>query len=953
MTNPLIEIQQYGQSIWYDNIRRGLITSGELQRMVDDDGLLGVTSNPSIFEKALAGSPDYDQVVKALVAQGVGDAKDIYERLAIGDIQLAADVLYPAYERTDGRDGFISMEVSPYLAHDTQGTIDEARRLHAAIGRDNVMIKVPATPQGLPAIAQLISEGININVTLLFAVDIYESVANAYMEGLEQLAETGGNLRRMASVASVFISRIDSLVDQKLCEALDNTRDGERRTRLKGLLGKVAIANAKVAYGRYQALHASDRWQALVEKGARSQRLLWASTSTKNPKHPKTLYIDELIGPDTVNTVPAATFNVFRSEGQPRARLTDDWDQAYAQAKSTINTLDELGISMKDVTDHLLAEGLRKFSESFDKLLSAVEQKRQHLLAGELAKQTYSVGNFKDDVDAALDDWRANGKVRRLWQGDAALWSDTDETDWLGWLDVVDGQREHADELKHIVEDVRAQEFRHVALLGMGGSSLCPEVMRRTFGCIDGFPELSVLDSTVPAQIQALRDRLDLEKTLFIVASKSGSTTEPNAFKQYFFDQLQRTIDNAGSHFVAITDPGSGLHKLAKQDRFRHIVHGVPSIGGRYSALSNFGLVPAAIMGVDVDAFLDGTEIMVQSCAASVPPAVNPGVALGLVMGTLAQAGRDKLTIVASPAVASLGAWLEQLIAESTGKQGKGIVPIDGEHVGTPEVYGQDRAFVYLRVAQASSPEQDAAVDALEKAGHPVVRITLEETMDLGQEFFRWQVATAVAGSVLGINPFNQPDVEASKIATRRLTSAFEQSGQIPTQSALLKNDNISVFADTRNAEVLSSAAPWPSLENYLRVHLNRFQPGDYFAINAYVEMSEANEARLQRIRHAVRDGKRVATTLGFGPRFLHSTGQLHKGGANNGVFLQITCDDPQDITIPGQQYTFGMLKQFQAQGDLEVLVERKRRVLRLHLGTEVGAGLERLCEIVERALSP
>ncbi|MCZ6732025.1 MAG: bifunctional transaldolase/phosoglucose isomerase [Gammaproteobacteria bacterium] len=952
MTNPLIEIQQYGQSIWYDNIRRGLITSGELQRMIDDDGLLGVTSNPSIFEKALAGSPDYDQAVKALVAQGVGDAKDIYERLAIGDIQLAADVLYPTYERTDGRDGFISMEVSPYLAHDTQGTIVEARWLRANIGRDNVMIKVPATPEGLPAIRQLISEGININVTLLFAVDIYEAVANAYMEGLEQLAEAGGNLHRMASVASVFISRIDSLVDQKLCQALDNTRDGERRTKLKGLLGKVAIANAKVAYGRYQALHTSDRWQALVEKGARSQRLLWASTGTKNPKYPKTLYIDELIGPNTVNTVPAATFNVFRSEGQPRARLIDDWDQAYAQAKSTINTLDELGISIKDITDHLLAEGLRTFSESFDKLLSAVEQKRQHLLAGELAKQAYSVGNFKDDVEAALDDWRANGKVRRLWQGDAALWSDTDETDWLGWLDVVDGQREHADELKHIIEDVRAQGFRHVALLGMGGSSLCPEVMRRTFGCIDGFPELSVLDSTVPAQIQALRDRLDLEKTLFIVASKSGSTTEPNAFKQYFFDQLQQTIDNAGSHFVAITDPGSNLHKLAKQDRFRHIVHGVPSIGGRYSALSNFGLVPAAIMGVDVDAFLDSSEIMVQSCAASVPPAVNPGVALGLVMGTLAQAGRDKLTIVASPAIASLGAWLEQLIAESTGKEGKGIVPIDGEHVGAPEVYGQDRAFVYLRVAQASSPEQDAAVDALEDAGHPIIRIILEETMDLGQEFFRWQVATAVAGSVLGINPFNQPDVEASKIATRRLTSAFEQSGQIPTQSALLKNDNIDVFADTRNAEVLSSAAPWPSLENYLRVHLNRFQPGDYFAINAYVEMNEENHQTLQAIRHRVRDRKRVATTLGFGPRFLHSTGQLHKGGANNGVFLQITSDDAEDLPIPGQKYTFGILKRFQAQGDFEVLAERKRRALRVHLGPDVHAGLSQLRELVDSALA-
>jgi transaldolase/glucose-6-phosphate isomerase len=953
MANPLIEVQKFGQSIWYDNIRRGLITSGELQAMVDHDGLLGVTSNPAIFEKALAGSTDYDPAMKALVTQGVGTAQDIFERLAIADIQLAADVMYPAYLRTGGRDGYVSFEVSPYLAHDTQGTIAEARRLHAAIGRDNVMIKVPATPEGIPAITQLISEGINVNVTLLFALEAYEVVANAYITGLEQLAAAGGATSKVASVASFFLSRIDSLIDEKLSQALNATRDPEQRAKLKSLVGKMAITSAKVAYARYQELYAEERWKALAAKGARPQRLLWASTSTKNPKYPKTLYVDELIGPDTVNTLPAETVNEFRNSGRVRPSLRENWAESIEQAYETIQGLAEVGISIKEATDYLLADGVKKFSEAFDKLLGAVEKKRQALLGGELAGQTYMLGEAASPVQAILDDWRVDGKVRQLWSGDTSLWSATDENQWLGWLHVVDGQRDHEEHLKHIVEDVQSSGFKQALLLGMGGSSLCPEVIRRTFGVIDGFPELLVLDSTVPAQVKTFAQKIDLKQTLFIVSSKSGGTTEPNVFKQYFFDKVQQTIgaDQAGTRFIAITDPSTKLHKLAKADRFRHIIHGVPSIGGRYSALSNFGMVPAAIMGVNVPKFLDSTEIMVHSCASCVPPETNPGVVLGVIMGTLAKRGRDKVTIVTSPGIAALGAWLEQLLAESTGKEGKGLVPVDNERLGSPEVYGNDRLFVYLRLNATPSAEQDAAITALEQAGHPVVRIALEETLDLGQEFFRWEIATAVAGSILGINAFNQPDVEASKIATRKLTAAYEETGKLPDESPILQDGGLSLFTDPKNAGALGSAAQSRNLAGYLAAHLGRIQPGDYFAMNAYVEMNEENQQELQAIRHAVRDAKRVATTLGYGPRFLHSTGQLHKGGPNTGVFLQITSEDAEDLPIPGQKYTFGILKRFQAQGDFAVLVERGRRVLRLHLGSDVRAGLSKLREIVQSTL--
>ncbi|HWE36320.1 MAG TPA: bifunctional transaldolase/phosoglucose isomerase [Isosphaeraceae bacterium] len=955
MGNPISEVQKFGQSIWYDNIRRGLITSGELAAMVENDGLLGVTSNPAIFEKALTGSTDYDPAIKALVTGGGGaSAIAIYEAMAGEDIKLGADVLYPVYAKTSGRDGYISFEVSPYLANDTKGTVEEARRLHKALGRDNVLIKIPATPAGVPAIRQVLADGINVNVTLLFSVDAYASVADAYMAGLEDLAAKGGDVSKVASVASFFISRIDSLIDDEIGKALDVTEDPNRRAKLKSIVGKVAIANAKIAYAKFLELYATDRWKALAAKGAKPQRLLWASTGTKNPKYPKTLYVDELIGQDTVNTVPAETYAEFKAHGKVRPSLTENWAENLEQAREVMDTLADVGLSMKDATDRLLADAVQKFCDPFDKLLGAVEKKRQALLGKGLSRLSYALGDAEAAVKATLEDWRAGGKVRRLWAGDATLWSGTDEGQWLGWLHVVDGQRDHPETLRQIARDVKEAGFTHALLLGMGGSSLCPEVLKKTFGAISGAPELFVLDSTVPAQVRAVEAKVDLAKTVCIVSSKSGGTTEPNVFRQYFQDRVQMVIgtEPAGSHFIAVTDPNTKMHRVAKENRFRHIAFGDPTIGGRFSALSNFGMVPAAVMGLDFEKFLDNAEVMVQSCASCVPPESNPGVILGAVLGTLAkQKGRDKVTIVASPGIADLGAWLEQLIAESTGKSGTGLVPVDNEKLGPPAVYGNDRVFAYVRLNSAPCPDQDAAIDALEKAGQPVVRIGLDDTMELGQEFFRWEIATAVAGSILGINAFNQPDVEASKIKTRELSAAYAETGKVPSEPELTSGGGMALYTDPKNAEALKAAASSNSPEAILAAHLGRIKPGDYFALNAYVEMNDEHDAPLQAIRLAVRDRKLVATTLGYGPRFLHSTGQLHKGGPNSGVFLQITSDDAEDLPIPGEKYTFGLLKQFQAQGDFAVLAERDRRALRVHLGPDVRAGLERLRAIVTKIL--
>jgi transaldolase / glucose-6-phosphate isomerase len=557
-------------------------------------------------------------------------------------------------------------------------------------------------------------------------------------------------------------------------------------------------------------------------------------------------------------------------------------------------------------------------------------------------------------VEAALQDWQANSKMARLWRGDPSLWTSDDEDKWVGWLHLVEEQLAHVQQLAEAAADAAQAGFTHTLLLGMGGSSLCPEVLKITFGKQPGHPELHVLDSTDPAQIRSLENQVDLAKTVCIVASKSGSTLEPNIFKQYFFDRVQQVAgkEKTGERFIAITDPGSKMQQVAERDRFRKIFFGVPSIGGRYSALSNFGMLPAAIMGLDLRRFLDRTEEMVQACRPEVPADQNPGAVLGAILGTLGNLGRNKVTVVTSPGIHDLGAWLEQLIAESTGKQGKGLIPVDREALSAPEVYGNDRVFAYLRLADENDAAQKQKLDVLRSAGHPIVEIELANIYDLGQEFFRWEIATAVAGSILKINPFNQPDVEASKIVTRQLTEAYEKTGRRPEETPIFDEGGIKLFADERNAMNLTGlAAADRSLTGFLRAHVDQLGAGDYFALLAYIEMNSAHEETLQMMRHAVRDRKRVATCLGFGPRFLHSTGQAYKGGPNTGVFLQITCDDANDLAVPGQKYTFGTVKAAQARGDFQVLADRKRRALRVHLPKDVNAGLETLRRALTEAL--
>lgn len=942
--------QRYGQSVWLDYIRRHLLRSGEFARLVREDGVRGVTSNPSIFEKAIAGSTDYGPALERYEKREDETASAIYEHLAIEDIQQAADILRPVYDESDRRDGYVSMEVSPYLAHDTQATIAEAKRLWKRVRRDNLMIKVPATPEGIPAIRALIGQGINVNITLLFSRSVCRQVASAYMDGLETLAAHSGDLARVASVASVFVSRLDVLVDPML-EARARAMPAADQAQVRGLVGKVAIANAKLAYQDWKELCRGPRWQALASRGARLQRLLWASTGTKDPRFSDVLYVESLIGPDTVDTIPPATLDAFRDHGKAAARLEEDVDGA----RQVLATLARIGLSIDDLTARLLDDGVREFSAAFDRLMGSIEKKRDGVLASVLDRMSYRVPAPLDEgLKATLEDWRTTGKVRRLWARDASLWTGHDENRWLDWLDIADRGQDSAGVSTAFAQEAR-RDFEHAVVLGMGGSSLCPEVLARTFGRVEGSPELAVLDSTDPAQIRALEARVDPSKTLFIVSSKSGTTLEPNILAEYFHDRVSRTVGEGrtSKHFVVVTDPGSALQKVAEAQKLAHVFFGVRGIGGRYSALSNFGMVPAAIMGLDVPRFLDRAAIMAHACASCVPPEDNPGVLLGAILGTSARSGRDKVTLIASPSVAHLGAWLEQLLAESTGKEGKGIIPVDREPLGAPEVYGADRLFVYLRLDRAPDPEQDAAVEALEKAGQPVVRIALGEPHDLGEEFFRWEIATAVAGAIIGIDPFDQPDVEASKIAARALTDAYEKTGELPQERPFYQDGALELSADDRNRAALEQAAGSDkTLHGYLKAHLARLERGDYFALLAYAERNDAHDRPLQAIRRAVRDSRRVATCVGFGPRFLHSTGQAYKGGPNSGVFLQLTCDDAHDLQVPGHRFTFGVVKAAQARGDFRVLAQRDRRALRVHLGADVGRGLAVLREAIERVLT-
>jgi len=913
------ELHENGQSLWLDNIRRQLISSGELARL-RDEGITGVTSNPTIFEKAVSGSTDYDEAMVELVRQKK-TAEEMLWDLMIEDVQAAADVFRPVYDRTKGKDGFVSIEVGPTIANSTKRTIKFAEYLHDRCDRPNVMVKIPATREGLPAIEDQISKGNNINITLIFSVTRYEEVVEAFLSGLEKLHENGGDLSKVASVASFFVSRVDTKVDKLLAEKVNAATDPRERQALEQLYGKAAIANSKMAYERWKQLFSGPRWDRLERAGARTQRCLWASTSTKDPRYPDTYYVEELIGPETVDTIPPQTLAAFREHGEVRRSIDENVDVARRQLRQ----LADAGVDIDKVTQELEIEGVESFVKSFDSLLAALKKNSQDIKEGKGPRQWHSLGRLQPAVDAQVARLQKDDAPRRLWAKDSTLWvADPGKRqeihDRLGWLDVADKMLERAADFRDLARQGR--RFTDVVLLGMGGSSLCPDVLRNTFGAAKGHPKMHVLDTTDPATILGVRARIRLPKTLFIVASKSGETTETLSHLAYFWEQTKGN----GKQFAAITDPGTSLEKLARERRFRWVFTNPPDIGGRYSALSYFGLVPGALIGVNVTEMLERAVEMEHSCADSVPVDKNPGVWLGAVMGTLAAQGRNKVTIIASPEIATFGYWVEQLLAESTGKEGKGLVPIEGEPVGKPAAYGPDRLFVHIRM-DSDAPHR--GVRALEKAGQPVVTLTLRDKLDLGGEFLRWEIATAIAGAILGIDAFDQPNVQESKDNTKRVLGEFEKKGRLPA------------------AESLAASRSRSALQGLLK----KAKKGSYFAVMAYTARTTASESAIGAIRSAVRDKTQLATTAGYGPRFLHSTGQLHKGGPKTGLFLQIVQQDAKDVPIPGEPYSFSVLKQAQSLGDLKSLTSRRLPVVRVTLGRDPVAGWRALTTAVRGAV--
>ncbi len=912
--NKIHRLAGLGQSIWLDYIRRAFIESGELQELIND-GVSGVTSNPAIFAAAIAGSEDYDAALRDLGAAGL-PAIHIYEALAVEDIQAAADALRPVFERTAGDDGYVSLEVSPELADDTESTVEEARRLYALVDRPNLMIKVPATPAGVAAIKTLIGEGINVNVTLMFSLAHYDAVAEAYISGLEQLVANGGDPSQVASVASFFLSRIDSAVDAKLAALGDELAST--------LAGKAAIANAKVTYERFRQTFKGSRWENLTRRGGRVQRVLWASTSTKDANYPDTMYVDELIGPDTVNTLPPATLAAFLDHGKPAVTVTDK----LAEAEAQLAQLAGLGIDLDAITERLQREGVAKFARPFEALLETIAGKVAQLQQASSPFEA-ALGDYQPAVDKALFQIKEQEIMRRIWVHDHTVWAEdpNEVSNRLGWLHSPEIMSDSIERIQALLKSVREEGYTHALVLGMGGSSLAPDVFSKAFGHDHDGLTLHVLDSTDPGAVLHFADSLDPATTLFMVSTKSGGTVETLSFFKVFYNLTAERVGRkvAGDHFVAVTDRGSRLHKLADRHHFREIFLNDPNIGGRYAALSFFGLAPAGLAGIDLSLLLSRAQIMAcnsESCN-DVIDGDNLGGRLGAIMGVLAKAGRDKITLISSPGLANFGDWIEQLIAESTGKEGKGILPIVGEPVGSPEVYGDDRLFFYLRLDGDTT--HDDAVAALESAGQPLVTLRLKDRYDMGGQFFLWEMATAVAGHILGIQPFDQPNVESAKVLARAMVTSYEQDGRLPA-------------GDTKALSVEA-----------LATFLAQAQSGDYISLQAYIQPTPDSEAALRALQLELRDRTHLATTMGYGPRFLHSTGQLHKGDGGNGLFVQFVSEAKQDVAIPDEAdemtsvISFGVLKTAQALGDAQALREANRRVIVFDLGQNPATRLKQL----------
>ena len=911
-TQKLLEL---GQSLWYDNIQRRLLVNSPdgqgspMAAMIARGDIRGVTSNPTIFNNAISKTNDYDPVILPLAWSG-WNADQIFWQLAVEDICDACDLFSPLYRASEGSDGFVSLEVNPTLAHDTAGTLALAKQLWEWVDRPNLMVKIPATLEGLPAIRDAIAAGININITLIFSIERYRAVTDAFLTGIETRLAAGLPVDHIASVASFFVSRMDTKVDPLLPEG-------------SPLRGKTAVAYTKLAYEEFGRIFTGERFTRLQTSGCRLQRPLWASTSTKNPAYPDTYYVNSLIGPNTVDTVPPQTLEAFRDHGVVEPTLVANLDEA----RSVIEQVEQQGISMDKVTAELEDEGVKTFSDSFVAMLKTIEDRRSAAVR--------ALGPLADPVKGRVASLISEGTPARLWSHDPSLWTtdpagQAEVVNRMGWLDLPRSSSAALKDIRDFVTQVRIAGFTHVLLLGMGGSSLAPEVLSLCFSpTIRTGLKLAILDSTDPAQILATDRLFPPEKTLYLVSSKSGGTAEVNALFDYFWERTHHD----GSHFAAITDPGTSLEALANARGFRKTFLADPAVGGRYSALTHFGLVPAALMDIDLDRLLGRAGWMMDQCTSGVSGARNPGLVLGAILGQFALDGRDKLTFLADETVAPFGAWLEQLLAESSGKLGKGILPVNGEVVPalsssdqrSPQKFGKDRLFVYLR----REGQLDADVKALQQASQPVLVFNLSDAYELGAEFYRWEVATAMACSVLGVNAFDQPDVQDSKDRTKEKISAYGQSKRFDEGVPLWKMDGLQAFSTMPLAG--------SGLGQSLKTFLGNAGMGDYVAINAYLPRNPELVVALEQLRHAIGASTGCATTLGFGPRFLHSTGQLHKGGPDSGLFLQITSEPVEDLAIPAQGMSFAALERAQALGDYEALAARGRRILRVNLPSPKG----------------
>jgi len=895
--NSIAKLTSLGQSLWLDNIQRKQLENGELKAMIERGDIRGMTSNPTIFNNSISKTKDYDAALTSLAWAG-WDAEKIFWQLAIEDIRAACDLFSPLYEETNGGDGYVSLEVSPYIAHDTEATVAQVEQLWARVRRPNLMVKIPATKEGIPAIRKAISVGINVNVTLIFSLKRYAEVMEAYLSGLEDHLAAGHSIHRVTSVASFFVSRVDTKIDPKLPED-------------SSLRGKAAIANAKLAYDAYEKTFATHRWENLKIKGARVQRPLWASTSTKNPAYPDTIYVDNLIGPETVNTVPPQTLEAVRDHAKIEITLTRDLDQA----QDAINQLEANGISMDVVTQELEDEGVKAFADAFTQLLKTIDERRTSAVS--------SLGPIADPVSKRIAQLEADSVPSRLWKHDPTLWTTDPEGQAevrkrMGWMDSPAKARALIPAYKGFADEVHNEGIHRVLVLGMGGSSLTAEVLSslQAAANMEAPLSLAILDSTDPEQVSLTSGNFPPDKSLYIVASKSGGTAEVMAAFDYFW----KLSNGDGSHFIATTDPGTSLEVLAQKHNFRKIFHADESVGGRYSALTDFGMVPAALLGMDLNQFLDRADWMKSQCGEHVPSARNPGLVLGAVIGESALGGRDKLTVLSDAPLSAFAGWIEQIIAESSGKNGKGILPVPLEPIGDVNVYGKDRLFVYLR----QTGELDENIKALREAGHPVLEFEIPDLNEIGAEMYRWEIATAVACSILGVNAFDQPNVESSKKITKGKIADYQQKGMLEEGEPVWMGEDVKVFSP--------SAVHGEILETILQNFLKEAEPNGYVAINAYLPRNDEMIDALQVLRVALRAKTGNAVTAGFGPRFQHSTGQFHKGGPKNALFIVITADSAADFDIPTEGLTFGTLIRAQALGDYEALIEAGRKVLRVHL---------------------